>query len=123
MRAFIIAASLAFAVLTTSGCAITHDQKTPSADTYIDDKIITSTIKARHAERRDLALTSITVETLYGVVLLSGYAKSPQEKMTAQNIAGQVDGVKAVHNEIHIPADDTDDGSQPSSRVSPDLRI
>jgi hyperosmotically inducible protein len=100
MRASIIAIGVAFAVLTSSGCTVTRNAQT--ANVHIDDKAITSTIKARHAESKDVAITSISVETLYGVVLLSGVAKNLEEKMTAENIAGQVDGVKAVHNEILI---------------------
>lgn len=99
MRESVIAVGMAFVVLTATGCAITPGPETASAD--VEDKAITSAIKARHAER-DVALTGISVETLYGVVLLSGFANSPQEKMAAQNLAGQVDGVKAVHNEILI---------------------
>lgn len=105
MRASIIAAVVVFTELTTSGCVATHHQQT--APTQINDRAIASTIKTRHAERQDLSLTCITVESLYGVVLLSGFVKKTQEKMTAEEIARQVDGVKSVHNEILIRADET----------------
>jgi len=49
-----------------------------------------------------VAGTSITVETLNGTVMLSGFAKSELEKSTAENIARKVDGVKAVKNEITV---------------------
>ena len=75
-----------------------------SADTgaYIDDTAITATVKTRMLENEDVAGTSITVETLNGTVMLSGFAKSEQEKATAASIARKVDGVKAVKNEITV---------------------
>jgi len=100
MRASVIAAGVAFAVLTASGCAVTRGQQTAGA--YVDDTVITSTIKTRHAESKEVAMTSISVETLNGVVLLSGFAKTPQEKMMAETIARQVGGVKSVRNEIVV---------------------
>jgi osmotically-inducible protein OsmY len=53
-------------------------------------------------EDDDVAGTSITVETLNGTVMLSGFAKSQKEKTTAESIARKVDGVKAVKNEITV---------------------
>lgn len=113
MRANIIALGLALAVLNASGCAVTHHKETFTTDSAIDDKTIVATIRARHAESVDLALSYIRVESLYGVVLLSGFAMSPAEKTTAEQIAAEVDGVKAVHNEIRIQADDINRGTAP----------
>jgi osmotically-inducible protein OsmY len=42
------------------------------------------------------------VETLNGEVMLSGFAKNPTEKNTAENIAMKVKGVKTVKNQIVI---------------------
>jgi hyperosmotically inducible protein len=53
-------------------------------------------------ENKDVAGTSITVETLNGTVMLSGFAKSQNEKATAESIARKVDGVKVVKNEITV---------------------
>jgi osmotically-inducible protein OsmY len=50
----------------------------------------------------DVAGTSITVETLNGTVMLSGFAKNQKEKSTAESIARGVDGVKSVKNEITV---------------------
>lgn len=105
MRASILTTVVVFTQLTTTGCAVTHQQE--MAPVQIDDRVIASTIKTRHGERQDLSLTCITVESLYGVVLLSGYVKQTQDKMTAEEIARQVDGVKSVHNEILIQAGET----------------
>lgn len=106
MRARIIATVGAFVLLGASGCATTLDRKT-AAIPVNDDRVITSTIKTRYAQINEAGATCIVVESLYGVVLLSGFVKTPQEKMTAQNIAEQVEGVKSVHNEILLQADAT----------------
>lgn len=91
---------MAFAVLTASGCAATPDRV--AARSAVDDRAITSAIQSRHAQSPDVASRAISVETLYGVVLLSGSAGSPQEKAAAERIAMQVNGVKAVRNEILV---------------------
>ena len=49
-----------------------------------------------------VAGTSITVETLNGTVMLSGFAKTQAEKAAAESIARKVDGVKSVKNEITV---------------------
>ena len=46
--------------------------------------------------------TSISVETLNGTVMLSGFAKNAKEKDTAERIAKNVKGVKAVNNKIEV---------------------
>jgi osmotically-inducible protein OsmY len=46
--------------------------------------------------------TSISVETLNGTVMLSGFAKTVKEKDTAERIAKNVNGVKAVSNKIDV---------------------
>jgi len=119
IRASVIAASLA-AVLSTSGCSAIGGEAIPTA-ADIDDTVISSTITSRHARSKAVAITGITVETLYGVVLLTGFAATPQEKMKAQNIASEVDGVKAIHNEIVIQAGAR--GTAPSDRAIPVLHL
>ena len=116
MRTSVIMVSMAITLLVTSGCAVT---RAPETAPHVDDKAITLTIKARHAESKDVTITNISVETLYGVVLLSGFAKSPQEKIMATTIARQVDGVKAVHDEIIIQPDINNRDAAPSAAVIP----
>jgi osmotically-inducible protein OsmY len=87
-------------MLLASGCAVTRDQETVGA--YIDDTAITSSIKARFVDNKEVAASSISVETLNGTVMLSGFAKSSAEKSTAETIARNVKGVKSVRNEIVV---------------------
>ena len=63
---------------------------------------ITTSVKARFVENKDVDATSISVETLNGTVLLSGFAKNSTEKMRAEELAMSVKGVKSVRNEIAL---------------------
>lgn len=93
-----MAASLV--LLAASGCAVTRGQESVGA--YVDDTGITTLVKARFFEDKDVAGTSISVETLNGTVMLSGFAKSSLERSKAETIARGVNGVKSVKNEIAI---------------------
>jgi hyperosmotically inducible protein len=94
------AAIAAMALLTTAGCAVGRGQETTGA--YIDDGTITTQIKSRMLNDPAVAGTSISVETLNGMVMLSGFAKSDSEKAAADRIARDVNGVKSVKNEIAV---------------------
>jgi osmotically-inducible protein OsmY len=95
-----IAAAAAIVLITASGCAVTRGQESVGA--YVDDAAITTAVKARFIDNKDVDTLSIKVETLNGTVMLSGFAKSATEKSTAEVLARKVDGVKAVKNEIAI---------------------
>ncbi len=100
IKTTLAATMMAVALLTTAGCAVSRGQETVGA--YVDDAGITTLIKARMAENKSVSATSISVETLNGVVLLSGFAKSSTEKATAESIARGVSNVKSVRNEILV---------------------
>ncbi|MFM7001874.1 MAG: BON domain-containing protein [Limnohabitans sp.] len=87
-------------IVAASGCAVSRGQETVGA--YIDDAGITTLVKSRFFEDKDVAGSSISVETLKGTVLLSGFAKSSLERNKAESIARGVKGVTAVRNEIII---------------------
>jgi osmotically-inducible protein OsmY len=100
IRTTLAAVISAVALLTVSGCAVVRGQETVGA--YVDDATITTQVKARLLEDPNVAGTSISVETLNGVVMLSGFAKNATEKTTAESIARKVNGVKSVKNEIAV---------------------
>lgn len=96
-----LAAAAAMATLAVaSGCAVTRSPGSVGA--YIDDAAITTSVKARMAEDRNVDAASIKVETLNGEVMLSGVAKSSLEKSAAESVAMKVKGVKIVRNEIAV---------------------
>jgi osmotically-inducible protein OsmY len=100
IRTTLAAAALAIALVGAAGCAVSRGQETVGA--YVDDSAITASVKSRMLADETVAGTSITVETLNGTVMLSGFAKSELEKSTAESIARKVDGVRAVKNEITV---------------------
>lgn len=93
-------AAAAAIVLVTSGCAVTRGQETVGA--YVDDAAITTAVKARFIDNKEVDALSIKVETLNGTVMLSGFAKNAAEKNAAESVTRKVNGVKAVKNEITV---------------------
>jgi osmotically-inducible protein OsmY len=87
-------------LLVVSGCAVSRGQESVGA--YVDDTGITTMVKSRFFEDKDVAASSIGVETLNGTVMLSGFAKNSLERNKAETIARGVKGVKSVKNEIAI---------------------
>ena len=100
VRTTLAAAVAAFALITATGCAVTRGQETVGA--YVDDTTITTQVKSRFIENKDVDASSIRVETLNGTVMLSGFAKNSTERETAESIARKVNGVKSVKNEIAV---------------------
>ena len=99
-RIAIAAIACALSVGALSGCAVSRGQSTVGE--YIDDSAITASVKARFVDSREVAATAISVETLNGTVLLSGFAKSTSERSAAERIAREVKGVRTVRNEIVV---------------------
>ena len=97
-RALAFAAAAAITVVTATGCAVARNQETLGA--YVDDAGITTAVKAKMAEDKTVAATSISVETLNGTVQLSGFAKSQAEKNQAEAIARSTKNDKEVRNSI-----------------------
>jgi len=100
LRTTLAIAVSAVALLTASGCAVTRGQETVGA--YVDDAAITTAVKAKMVENKQVDAAAIKVETLNGTVMLSGFAKNSLEKSTAENIARDTKGVKGVRNEIAV---------------------
>ena len=71
---------------------------------YVDDTTITTALKGRYVDNKDVDATSIRVETLNGTVMLSGFAKNGTEKSTAEAIARKVNGVKSGEERDRHPA-------------------
>jgi hyperosmotically inducible periplasmic protein len=99
-RLSLTAAVAAALLITLSGCAVTRGQETVGA--YVDDSAITTAIKARYVESKDVDASSIGVETLNGTVMLTGFAKNATEKSGAETLALKVNGVKTVKNQIAV---------------------
>lgn len=99
-RVLIIAIALSTGAFAVTGCSVARHQQ--SVGSYMDDSGITAAVKARFAEDKTVAASSISVETLKGVVQLSGFAKSQAEKDRAELITRNTKGVTGVRNSIVV---------------------
>jgi hyperosmotically inducible periplasmic protein len=99
-RNLLAVAAMALFLVASTACSVTRGQQTVGE--YVDDAAITAGVKARLLEDPDVGGLSITVETMDGTVMLSGFATSHQERNTAERIARRVDGVRSVKNGIAV---------------------
>ena len=77
IRHIALASAIAVSAIYMTGCAVARDQQTVGS--YIDDTTITTAVKARFVENKQVDAVAISVETLDGTVMLSGFAMSVQE--------------------------------------------
>ena len=93
-------AALTGITLLSTGCAVVRGQETVGA--YVDDAAITAAIKAKFVDDKIVSAGSISVETLNGIVQLSGFAKSAAEKSQAEQIARSSKNVRSLRNDIVV---------------------
>jgi osmotically-inducible protein OsmY len=99
LRVIALAALTGITLLST-GCAVVRGQETVGA--YVDDAAITAAIKAKFVDDKIVSAASISVETLNGIVQLSGFAKSAAEKNQAEQIARSSKNVRSLRNDIVV---------------------
>lgn len=87
-------------ILAFAGCAATRTKE--STGGYIDDSAITTKVKAELVGDPVTKAREISVETFKGVVQLSGFVNTAQEKERAGEIARNVKGVVDVKNNINV---------------------
>lgn len=100
LRQTLSLAAVVAALLAGTGCAVSRGQESVGA--YVDDATITTTVKARFVENKQVDAGAIKVETLNGTVMLSGFARNPEEQQAAERLATGVKGVKGVRNAIVV---------------------
>ncbi len=93
-------AAVAGMTIVSTGCSVARNQQ--SVGSYVDDAAVTTAVKAKMAEDKSVAATSISVETLNGTVQLSGFAKTQAEKNQAEAIARNTKNVRDVRNSIVV---------------------
>ena len=100
-RAIAIAAMAGATLVIATGCSVARKQETVGE--YIDGSAVTAAVKAKLAEDKQTAATSINVKTIDGgIVQLSGFAKSQAEKDRAESIARNTKHVREVRNSIVV---------------------
>lgn len=85
-------------VISFLGCAAT--QKNESAGQYLDDSVITTKVKAEIFSEATLKTLQINVKTYKAKVQLSGFVASEQSVSKAGEVAGRVEGVVSVKNDL-----------------------
>ncbi len=78
------------------------ENKTDKAVQNIDDAAITTALKAKYVVDDELKAIDINVDTVGGVVTLTGAAPSPTAVERATTIAKTVDGVSDVKNQLTV---------------------
>ena len=99
-RTKLLGAGAALALLTVAACAPIEGRET--AGQYVDDASISTAIRAELIKDQVLKAFDIHVETMQGVVQLSGFVGSPAQKMQAENIARGVSGVRGIEDNIIV---------------------
>ncbi len=72
------------------------------AGEYMDDAGITTAVKTKLANNQVSSLPRVEVETVNGVVHLTGVVKSDSDKAAAARLAKEVKGVKRVDNDLSV---------------------
>jgi hypothetical protein len=85
--------------LSLLGCQTTTGR---TAGTIADDGSTTATVKSRLVAERPANLTSVGVDTVNGIVYLTGVVDTPDQRMRAEQIAWDSRDVKQVVNNIQV---------------------
>ena len=93
----------AFALLAMAGCISTPDR---SAGRVLDDKMIASKVKGALNDAKIFKFDDVKVATYKGVVQLSGFVDTDEQKQKAGEIAKRVDWVRDVVNNISLKPHD-----------------
>jgi osmotically-inducible protein OsmY len=83
-----------------SGCAGTPTKE--STGEFVDDSTITAKVKAAFIHDETVKAGAISVETFKGIVQLSGFVDTAEQKFRAADLARGVRGVREVKNTISV---------------------
>ncbi len=96
-----IAIALVMALFMTMG-ACAPKKTSESTGQYIDDVTITAKIRAAIIKDSLLKVTQIEVKTYKNTVQLSGFVDTPEMVTEAGDLAGKVNGVTTVENNLLV---------------------
>lgn len=96
-----VSLSLPVAILTgATGCA--GDRYERSTGEYIDDKTVTARVKSALGDHPDYKFNDVNVTSYRGVVQLSGFVNTAEQKKRAETITEKVQGVRSIENNISV---------------------
>jgi osmotically-inducible protein OsmY len=87
-------------LLSLASCAAIEGQET--AGEYVDDATITTKVKAAFVADPKVKSFQVHVETMDGVVQLSGFVDSLESEKRAVELAAKVHGVESVKDNMVI---------------------
>ena len=93
-------AALLLSPMALGACSVFDGRE--SAGQYTDDAGISTKVRTKILADDQLKLRQIDVETLKGVVQLSGFVSTMAEKNKAAQVARDTDGVMSVKNNLVI---------------------
>ena len=101
LRKSVLAGGLAavLALMMGAGCSSTSDR---SEGRQVDDKIVNSKVKDALEESPTYKFNEVRVMTYGGVVQLSGFVNTADQKTKAAELARRVEGVHEVINNISL---------------------
>jgi hyperosmotically inducible protein len=120
MHLSLLAAVLS-AGLALGGCAATDTQR--AAGETIDDSVITAKVKAALIDNDIVDAGEVNVNTYRGVVQLSGFVDSNDEKTQATQATKAVDGVKEVRNDLKVQGEGTQMADRSAGAVVDDSTL
>ena len=101
MRNFYQGLIITISLMFTAGC-----QTTPTVENIFQpqtkDVSVTTAVLEAMLLVENISTLNIHVETVNGVVLLSGYVKTIRQSDTAEDVAKKTPGVKSVQNNIIV---------------------
>lgn len=83
-----------------AGCTSTKTRE--STGEYVDDSVITASVKTELYSDPDYKPGQVSVETYKGVVQLSGFVNSEKAAAKAVELAKKAKGVKSVRNSLIV---------------------
>ena len=92
-------AAVALLAVALSGCQALTGR---TAGQNVDDARISTAVQATLTSDKASNFTRIDVDTTNGVVYLNGTVQSAEQKARAEQLAGRVDGVKKVVNNLQV---------------------
>jgi hypothetical protein len=82
---------------------------------WVDDRSLTTRVKARLAATGLSSLTRVHVDTYQGTVYLTGGVDGPAVKEEVEQVARSVAGTRLVVNNLHVLGDETADRQSPAA--------
>lgn len=100
MNKKVVSLIAATALLGMAACSATRTQRAPGEQ--VDDAALLTSVKTALVSDPVTEAGEINVDVNRGVVKLSGFVDTSKEKAQAAQVAGKVDGVKSVQNDIAV---------------------